>query len=276
MTGDRRRLPFDGTTALSRLRGSIEAAQFTDGEAASLGVPVAPLWRTPTGGVDKDLIYGEPLTIIRRGENVSFVQSNLDGYCGYAPTDALRAPINPTHRIIARSTHIYPKPDFKTPPRASLSCGSLVPVQDIDGAFAKTSGGWLPLQHLTDLAAPPTDPVTIAESFLSTPYLWGGNSGWGIDCSGLVQIAHLVCGIDCPRDSDMQEAEFGAPLPDGTPLQRGDLVFWKGHVGIMRDADTLLHANAHHMMTASEPLSTAATRIAAKEFGAVTAFKRRI
>ncbi|MFT4620840.1 MAG: cell wall-associated NlpC family hydrolase [Dinoroseobacter sp.] len=274
MTADRRRLPFDGTTALNSLLNVVEASQFTGGEHASLGVPVAPLWRSPAGRLDKDLIYGEPLTIIIRGPETSFVQSGIDGYCGYTPTNALTDPIKATHRVTSRSTHLYPEPDFKAAPRDSLSCGSLVQVQIISGAFAETPKGWLPLPHLSALDLPATDPVAIAESFLATPYLWGGNTGWGIDCSGLVQIAHLVCGVDCPRDSDMQEAEFGTYLLDGAPLRRGDLVFWKGHVGMMRDSDTLLHANAHHMMTASEPLSTARARITAKEFGAVTAFKR--
>jgi len=274
LSADRRRLPFDGTTALSSLRDQVAAEQFTDGEDASVGVPVAPLWRTPMGNLDKDLIYGEPLTIIVRGPKTSFVQSGIDGYCGYTPSSALAQPIKATHQVTSRSTHLYPEPDFKAAPRYSLSCGSRVQVQDMSGAFANTDDGWLPLQHLSALNAPATDPVAIAESFLGTPYLWGGNSGWGIDCSGLVQTAHLVCGLRCPRDSDMQEAEFGTRLPEGAAPQRGDLVFWKGHVGMMRDAETLLHANAHHMATASEPLATAIARIAAKEFGAVTAFKR--
>jgi len=274
LSADRRRLPFDGTTALSSLRDQVAAEQFTDGEDASVGAPIAPLWRTQTGGLDKDLIYGEPLTIIVRGPKTSFVQSGIDGYCGFTPSSALAQPIKATHRVTARSTHLYPAPDFKAAPRDSLSCGSLVLVGGISGAFAEILGGWLPLQHLSALDMPAKDPVAIAESFLGTPYLWGGNSGWGIDCSGLVQIAHLVCGLRCPRDSDMQEAEFGTRLPDGAAPQRGDLVFWKGHVGMMRDADTLLHANAHHMTVASEPLATAIARIAANEFGAATAFKR--
>lgn len=276
MSTGRRRLPFNGTTALSHLRGQVDAAQFTDGEAASIGVPIAPLWRTEAGGLDKDLIYGEPLTVIARGPKASFVQSRLDAYCGYTPNSALAPPIKATHRVSARSTHLYPKPDFKAPPRESLTCGSLVSVSVITGPFAEIPGGWVPLQHICALDAPAKDPVAIAEDFLGTPYLWGGNSGWGIDCSGLVQVAHLGCGLACPRDSDMQEAEFGTQLPEGTPLQRGDLVFWKGHVGMMRDAQTLLHANAHHMAVASEPLAQAIARIASKEFGAVTAFKRPV
>ncbi len=274
MTDDRRRLPFDGTTALSKLQGEIKAERFTDGEAASLGVPRAPLWREPMGGIDKELIYGEPLTVISRGPELSFLQSDRDGYCGYTPSSTLRPRTVPTHQVIARSTHLYPEPDFKTVPRDSLTCGSLLEVHGFDGAFAETPDGWLPLQHITPLDARPTDPVAIAEAFLGTPYLWGGNCGWGIDCSGLVQIAHLICGLPCPRDSDMQEAEFGMLLHDNADLRRGDLVFWKGHVGIMRDADTLLHANAYHMMTASEPLTAAVKRISAKEFGRVTARKR--
>ena len=271
---DHRRVAFDGTTALTGLEGRITATSFVEGVNKSIALPVADLMRVPTGGRDKNLLYGEPVTLISKSGGMGFVQSDADAYCGYVAIDALGPRTQPSHRIVARSSHVYLHADFKSPMVTQLSFGSLLQCEERDGKFLKINEGWVPQEHVAPLTRSLSDPVELAERFLGTPYLWGGNSGFGIDCSGLIQAAHLACGIDCPRDSDMQEAEFGTRLSKDTPLQRGDLVFWKGHVGILQDKDTLLHANAHHMMTASELLKDAITRIGANEFGEVTAFKR--
>jgi cell wall-associated NlpC family hydrolase len=121
--------------------------------------------------------------------------------------------------------------------------------------------GFLPASHLAPLDHRETDFVAVAERFLGTPYLWGGKTNYGLDCSGLVQLALTACGIRCPRDSDMQERALGA-LVDMKNLRRGDLVFWKGHVAIVRDPKTFLHANAFHMAVAVEPIAEAIARIA--------------
>jgi cell wall-associated NlpC family hydrolase len=174
--------------------------------------------------------------------------------------------------VTALRSHVYSRPDIKAPVSAALPCGAEVAVVGEDGAFARPDGGgYLPLAHL---AARPGDPVAQARRFLGVPYLWGGRSAEGIDCSGLVQLAHLAAGLDAPRDSDMQEAALGALLPSDAPLQRGDLVFWRGHVGLMADATTLLHANAFHMAVAEEPLAAAVARIRDTGGGVITARRR--
>ncbi len=271
---DRRRLPFDGTVALRSLHGRVDAASFTDGTPACLAVTMADLTRTPEGGVDKTVLYGQSVIVIRQLEDHAFVQCAADGYCGYLSRKALGQPRPPSHRVVARGSHLYARPDMKSDMRMPLSFGSLVTIRDWDGDFGQTPDGWIPRQHVRPLADPGTDPVAYAELLLGTPYLWGGNSSWGIDCSGLVQAAFHACALPCPRDSDMQRAELGADLPSGATLQRGDLIFWKGHVGLMADGVTLIHANAHHMCAAREPLDSALARIAAQEFGEVIARKR--
>ena len=182
----------------------------------------------------------------------------------------------PTHKVTALRTFAFPGPSIKLPPVETLSIGAQVTVVRDDGAFAVTRDGWyLPRGHLGGLDTFENDFVAVAERFVGTPYLWGGKSSLGIDCSGLVQISLNAAGTGCPRDSDMQQDGIGRTL-DATgmqKLQRGDLIFWKGHVAIVRDADTIVHANAHHMATVIENARDAIARIKAAG-SEVTAIKR--
>jgi len=180
----------------------------------------------------------------------------------------------PTHRVTARATHLYRAADFKTRELAALSLGACLTVTGEEGRFAVTPLGYVPAVHLSPLKEAADDPVGVAELFLGTPYLWGGNTSYGIDCSGLVQMACLACGIACPGDSDMQEAELGHALPEDAALRRGDLLFWKTHVAWVADRDTILHANAHSMAVSYEPLEAAVQRIEALGDGPVTSRKR--
>ena len=176
----------------------------------------------------------------------------------------------------APRTFVYPTRNIKSPPLSALPMNAFVHVMDSDGIFARLREGFVQQRHLAPLEVATNDFVSVAEWFLHAPYLWGGKTWQGLDCSGLIQIALQAAGMDAPRDTDMQAAQLGAPLAldDLSRLQRGDLVFWKGHVGVMRDAQNLLHANGYFMQVSSEPLQEARTRIAAGSFGDITSVRR--
>ena len=243
-------------------------------ETHIIGWPLVDLSRTPNGPRDRQLMMGEAVTVTAQRAGWAEVRALRDGYPGFVPEAALTPAAPVTHRVCARATHLYPAPDFKTPERALLSLGARLEVLTQTGRFAETPHGFVPRAHLAPLDAPEADPVAVAERLTGTPYLWGGNSALGIDCSGLVQVACLACDIPCPGDSTEQQEALGTPLPEEAPLKRGDLLFWRGHVAWVADPETLIHANAHHMAVAFEPLPGAIARIAAQGDGPVTARKR--
>lgn len=261
---DRRLTPANDRVAHVALRGQVAAERFVPGVPAQVAVPLTDLCAAPAGARDRQLLLGAAVTRLEDRGGWAFVQAAADGYVGWVASSALaEVAAAPTHRVVAAATHLYPGPDLKQRERARLSLGAALVVTGAAGAFLQTPHGWVPAGHLRPLDAPEPDPVAVAERLLGTPYLWGGNSRDGIDCSGLVQAALLACGRPCPGDSDLQEAALGTPLAAGAGLGRGDLVFWRGHVGWMLDDRRLLHANAHHMAVAAEPLAAAAARIAA-------------
>lgn len=271
---DRRLTPANGRVASYGLAGQVEAERYVPGEEAQVVLPVLDLLDAPNGKRDRQLLFGEAVTVYDRYAGHAFVQATRDGYVGYVAEAAIGAPLAPTHRVAVRATHLYADEDMKSPDLMRLSFGSRVTVTDERRKFFETPSGFVPKRHLRPLDRPFADPVTIAQIFFGAPYLWGGNSDLGIDCSGLVQASCLACDIPCPGDSDLQCAALGDLLgPDIAP-QRGDLWFWKGHVGWVVDDQTLLHANAHHMAVAYEPLEAACLRIEAQGGGGVTARKR--
>jgi cell wall-associated NlpC family hydrolase len=267
---DPRLTPARPDLAAKYLEGKIEAARFVAGEAFEISDAIAPLRSEPCSDAMllTQALKGERVTIYdRNGEGWAWGQLNSDGYVGWLPDRALAKPgAAPTHKITSLRTFAFPGPSIKLPPVEALPMGATVTVAREDGAFAVTRDGWyLPLPHLGSLDHYEQDFVSVAERFAGTPYLWGGKSSLGIDCSGLVQVALNAAGTGCPRDSDMQQDGLGRALDtaESNRLARGDLIFWNGHAAIVRDADTIVHCNAHHMATAIENTRGAIARIKA-------------
>jgi hypothetical protein len=268
---DPRTTPARGDLAAKHLAGSVEASRFVEGKEYEIGAAQAPLRSAPSHGAAllTEALKGERVTIYDIGEEGwAWGQLAEDGYVGFVPTSALGAAGPPaTHKVTALRTLVFPGPSIKLPALETLSFGCRLVIARMDPPFAVTaSGGHVPMLHLAPVETMETDFVAVAERFLGTPYLWGGKTSLGVDCSGLLQLALIACGIPCPRDSDMQEQALGSALArphELGQLRRGDLLFWKGHVAIVRDEATLVHANAHHMAVAFESIAPAIARIGA-------------
>ncbi|MEP7031380.1 MAG: NlpC/P60 family protein, partial [Pseudolabrys sp.] len=255
------------------LRHADEALRMTHTVIES----IADLRSAPDHGapLDTQALLGERVTVHEITDE-GWARGHLeqDGYSGWLSANAL-GPVGPapTHRVIVPRTLGFPGPDIKLPPMTALPMGARLAIVRQDEKFAVTSFGWhFPAAHLARIASRQTDFVAVAEGLLNAPYLWGGKTSLGIDCSGLVQIALEACGVKCPRDADMQAAALGKPS-ELNNLKRGDLIFWKGHVAIARDAQTIIHGNAHHMMVAVESAAEAIARIKATGSD-VTSIKR--
>jgi cell wall-associated NlpC family hydrolase len=276
---DPRVTPARSDLAAEHLRGLVDASRFVKGRKMCIVSASAPLRRSPQADapLETEALFGESATVYDESDGWAWAQLTRDQYVGYLPGAMLGAPAEPTHRVAVLRMHAYPGPAIKLTPRMALSLGAQLKIVGRDGDFAISEDGlYVWSRCLMEVSAREPDAVAIAELFLETPYLWGGRTSEGIDCSGLVQTALTAAGVASPRDSDMMEAAFGEALaidPEG-PLVRGDLVFWKGHVGIMRDPVTLLHANGWHMKTVSEPLMQARDRIAAIGGGKLTSLRR--
>jgi cell wall-associated NlpC family hydrolase len=245
----------------------VQAARFVDGRVYEVIEPQAPLRREPRpdASLDTEALKGERVTVYdANGEGWAWGQLAADGYVGWLPDNALAPPgPTPTHKVTALRTLVFPGPSIKLPPLEALPLGAWLAIARIEDRMAVTqSGAYVPATHLAPLDRNETDFVAVAERFLGAPYLWGGKTALGLDCSGLVQVALTACGVSCPRDSDMQEAALGTVVSaDPSALKRRDFVFWKGHVAIVRGPGSLLHANAHHMAVAIEPIAAAVVRI---------------
>ena len=270
---DPRLTPANARAAHVSLRGLVAAPRYTAGEALQVILPLVDLLEAPGGARVRQLVLGEGFTVIDRDQGHAFGQSSKDGYCGYLPEAALGRTAAPTHYVAAPASHLYPEPRVQAHESASLSFGARLTALATSGQFTRTPQGFVPTSHLRILGDWFTDPVEVALLFLGTPYLWGGNSRAGIDCSGLVQTALQACGLACPADSDLQQT-LGQPIPDGAPLRRNDLVFWRGHVALALSPVEIIHANGNAMAVTIENTAAATARVTAGQGGPVIARRR--
>ncbi|WP_119273151.1 C40 family peptidase [Taklimakanibacter deserti] len=265
----------------ARLGKAAESARLVEGEVREVAAPLLSLYGEPRfdARLDTQGLMGERVRVFDAREGWAWLQLESDGYVGYAAQDDLAVPNDaPTHRIAVPSTFMFPAPDIKSQPVVTVTLNARVCVVGGDERFAHLDNGrFVVARHLKPLSESEPDFVAVAEAHLHVPYLWGGKSVLGIDCSGLVQLALEAAGHACPRDADMQEKDLGRALPkdDLGTLERGDLVFWDGHVGVMTDARMLLHANAYFMQVTHEPLNVAVERIARRN-SPITSIRRLI
>jgi cell wall-associated NlpC family hydrolase len=279
---DPRLTPARSDLAASYLQGRVTAARFAEGEWREVIDAQVPVRKAPSpdAPLETEALLGERVRVYELGEEgFAWGQLEADGYVGYLPADGLAEPgPAPTHHVTALRTLVFPGPSIYLPPITGLSLGARIAVARADARFAVLSSGrCVPTRHIAPLAWIEPDFVAVAERFVGVPYLWGGRTSLGIDCSGLVQVALAACGIAAPRDTDMQEQAVGAavmPGPGFRELRRGDLVFWRGHVAIMRDARTVVHANAFNMAVTIEPLDEVIARVRGEDRGEPTSIRR--
>ncbi|WP_022697541.1 C40 family peptidase [Euryhalocaulis caribicus] len=268
---DPRVTPFRADLAAAFLKGKVEAARYAEPVRKACRIPAAPIVKAPDGeaAMDDQLLFGERFDVYEEKDGWAWGQAAGDAYVGYVRSGHLgEAGAAPDRRITALRTYAFSRPDIKSRPDRLLSLNAKIAVAEEEGRFVRDAeAGWIIAAHAGALDETVSDHAAVAEQFLGAPYLWGGKESLGLDCSGLVQMSLEAAGVAAPRDTDMQEVALGRDVETDealSGLKRGDLVFWPGHVGIMLDETRLIHANAHHMMTAIEPLREAVDRIGAK------------
>jgi cell wall-associated NlpC family hydrolase len=273
---DRRVTALRSDLASRALEGVLPATVSVDPALKVARAAAAGLHAAPDAGSEQQdqLLFGEGFEVLDEAGGWAWGQARRDGYVGYVRAEALAPAGAPaTHRVAAIRTYAFAEPSIKSRALGPYSLNALVATEATDGRFAKAEGsGWFVAEHLAPIGVFEIDPAAVAERYLGAPYLWGGRESLGLDCSGLVQQALLACGRACPRDTDQQQGLGHAVEPED--LQRGDLVFWRGHVAMMLDAVSILHANAFHMAVVAEPLAQAIVRIAAGATGEPVAYRR--
>ena len=287
MTTNKNDMPFDPRLTPARddlaadfLRAVVKADRYEKGVRQQVIAPQTPVYGAPDSAAQMttELLMGERFTVYDSANGWAWGQAEKDDYVGYMPANALgEATTAPTHKVSVLRTFLYAEADLKSPVRGAISMGAQLTALDADGDFTETDGGFVFTQHLVPVDQTEPDYLTTAVRFIGVPYLWGGRTSLGLDCSGLVQIALQMAGIACPRDSDMQAKGLGEALDPHVPrLERGDLIFFPGHVGMMLDEGTLLHANAWDMMVSPHPLRYVIAEVSKKHEQPITAIRRLV
>lgn len=274
---DPRLTPRNARVAHVSLRETVTDVPCVEGVLQTVQTAVADIRREPKGALERQMLFGDGFRVLEQdsGDGYCFGQAQDGGYVGYVLQADLGGYQIPTHIVCSMGAHVYPEPGLKTVPDFRLPFAGFLAVVGAENGYAKlATGGFVPLQQLAPIGRNFTDFVEAAETLLRVPYLWGGDSNTGLDCSALVHISLRSQGVGAPRDSDLQEKSLGEPLPKDAGLQRGDLIFWKGHVGIMQDAEFFLHANAHFMAVTSEALKDVCARIETAGEGHITSRRR--
>lgn len=276
---DKRRHPFRPDLAAAYLEHRVTADRYTHPKRQLVLSETASIRAQPDANSMQisELLAGEPVDVYETRDGWCWCQGVLDGYTGYVAAQELgEAAGAATHIVCARLSHLFPEPSIKVPPAGRATLGARIHVVSMSGKFATLANGLsIIASHIRPLGKPERDPLDIAVRFMGAPYLWGGRSTLGLDCSGLVQVAHQGCGLLPPRDSDMLAEELGDPvsIPDGPEgLKRNDVVFFPGHCMFADGEGGLVHANATHMMVTHEPAAAVFKRTRGG-WGSVTAVR---
>lgn len=278
---DRRLHAFRPDLADAALEGQVEAERLTRGQPAAVRTGCVDLRRAPDldTGIDTQLLFGEDVTVFEVKDDWAWVRAHRDGYVGYMAAEALGEALDePTHQVAALRTFVYPEPDMKTPVVDVLSMTSLVRAGEARDGYVEIAGGWVFATHLAELGTQDPEPTEVlcqtGLRLQGLPYRWGGKTSLGLDCSALVQVALHAAGYDCPRDSDMQAASVGQLLAEDASIERGDLLYFPGHVAIALDGEFVVHATAHTMDVCEEPLEDVVERVIAEYGKGMTAHRR--
>ena len=273
---DPRLTPANGIVACSTLKGKINHSNFVEAKNYQVNVPFVDLLGSPDGKRNRQLIYGSKVKYFSAAKGWAFIQNTYDNYVGYVPESTIALETQKTHIVTVPLAHVFLEPNIKSKNIEMLPLAAKVSGQIVENDFLETELGWISVSQLKREKELLKDPVEISKLFQYAPYLWGGNTYLGIDCSGLIQVSLLLCGVDCPGDSDQQMNTLGHNLDIGSPRKKGDILFWKGHVAWALNEKQILHANAYHMATVIEEANEAIERIKKQDDNSVIAHKRLI